>query len=252
LLPLFEHEGRYLPWGAGTSDRLDGIFDPSLRATDISRAIVALPLPLDLFQLPAGSPLLRMSAPPEWGDRPAPAESCAVLAPPARPGKKMEENLRYYRRRAERAGASAPRRLDDPNIDGLASLHTRRWRLRDEPGIFADRRMLAWLKEALPALQRRGLLRFYTIDMGSRMAAALCVLAAKRRAYYYIGGFDPEYASLGLGTILVGHAIGEAEKEGDLSFDFLRGSEPYKYRWGAVDEPTYARRLAPLRRASAA
>jgi CelD/BcsL family acetyltransferase involved in cellulose biosynthesis len=252
LLPLFEHEGRHLPWGAGTSDRLGGLFDPLIEVSEIARAIAALPLPVDLFQLPADSPLLNMPAPPDWGDQRVPAESCAVLALPACPGKKMEQNLRYYRRRAKQAGASAPQRADDPDIDELAALHTRRWRLRDEPGIFADRRVLAWLREALPALQRRGLLRFYTTGIGSRMAAALCVLAAKRRAFYYIGGFDPEYASLGLGTVLVGHAIGEAEREGDISFDFLRGREPYKYRWGAVDEATYARRLAPLRRASAA
>ena len=247
LLPLFAHEGRYLPWGAGTSDRLGGLFDPLIEASEIRRAIADLPLPLDLFQLPADSPLLDMPAPREWRDQRGPAESCAVLALPARPGKKMAQNLRYYRRRAERAGADEPQCVDDPDVDGLAALHTRRWRLAGEPGIFADRRMLAWLRQALPALQRRGLLRFYTIAIGSRIVAALCVLAAKRRAYYYIGGFDPEYASLGLGTILVGHAIGEAEKESDLSFDFLRGGESYKYRWGALDEPTYARRLSPLR-----
>lgn len=252
LVPLFEHGGRYLPWGAGTSDRLGGLFDPLIETAEISRAIAALPLPLDLFQLPADSPLLGTPAPSEWQDQRAAAEPCAVLALPACPEKKMRQNLSYYRRRAERAGAGAPRRADDPDIDALAALHTRRWRLRDKPGIFADRRVLFWLRDALPALQRRGLLRLYTIAIGPRIAAALCVFAAKRRAYYYIGGFDPEYASLGLGTVLVGHAIGEAGEEGDLSFDFLRGGESYKYRWGAVDEPTYARRLAPLRRATAA
>jgi len=252
LLPLFEHEGRYLPWGAGTSDRLDGLFDPLIETAEISRAIAALPLPLDLFQLSAHSPLLDVPAPPEWQDQRAAAEPCAVLALPARPEKKMAENLRYYRRRAKRAGVGEPQRVDDPDIDALAALHTRRWRLRDKPGIFADRRMLVWLREALPALQKRGLLRFHAIAIGSRIAAALSVLAAKRRAYDYIGGFDPDCASLGLGTILVGHAICEAEEEGDLSFDFLRGGEPYKYRWGAMDEPTYARRLTPLRQVAAA
>jgi CelD/BcsL family acetyltransferase involved in cellulose biosynthesis len=31
-------------------------------------------------------------------------------------------------------------------------------------------------------------------------------------------------------------------------FDFLRGREPYKYAWGAVDRPCHARRLTPAGR----
>jgi CelD/BcsL family acetyltransferase involved in cellulose biosynthesis len=33
--------------------------------------------------------------------------------------------------------------------------------------------------------------------------------------------------------------------EGLKEFDFLRGREDYKYRWGAIDRPSYARRLWP-------
>jgi CelD/BcsL family acetyltransferase involved in cellulose biosynthesis len=84
------------------------------------------------------------------------------------------------------------------------------------------------------------------------MTAALCVLCAKGRVFYYIGGFDPDHEALGLGTVLVGHAIAEAEAEGCCSFDFLRGQESYKYRWGAVDRPSYARRLVPPRWKAAA
>jgi CelD/BcsL family acetyltransferase involved in cellulose biosynthesis len=252
LLPLFKHDGRYLPWGAGTSDWLNGLFDPDLDAANVSAAMEVLSLPVDLFQMPAGSPLLAMPVPEGWADRSTAAESCAVLSLPARLGKKMAQNLRYYRRRAARAGAGEPRRNDVPDVDALAELHTRRWQERREPGIFSDARVLAWLREALPPLQQAGLLRFYTIEMGSRIVAALCVLCAKGRAFYYIGGFDPGHEALGLGTILVGHAIAEAEAEGCRSFDFLRGQEAYKYRWGAVDQPTYARRLVPPQRKAAA
>ena len=31
--------------------------------------------------------------------------------------------------------------------------------------------------------------------------------------------------------------------EGCAAFDFLRGAEEYKYRWGAVDQPMFALRL---------
>lgn len=245
LLPFFAHEGRLLLWGAGTSDWLDGLFDPRLDPCAVTQAIGRLAMPLDLFQLHPGSMLLRIEVPQGWSSHECPAESCAVLALPGAPSTRMTQKLRYYRRRAEHEGISAPQAAGAAEADALVALHTKRWNRSDEPGIFADPRMAAWQKAALPQLQAAGLLRLYAMRSGNATVAALCVLCAKRRAYYYIGGFDPDLAALGLGTILVGHAIGEAEREGHLSFDFLRGREPYKYRWGAVDQPAHARRLTP-------
>jgi len=245
LLPLFEHEGRLLPWGAGTSDWLDGIFDPALDPGALSQGVAALRRPVDLFQLRAGSPLLGMPTPEGWREQARAAESCAILSLPMQPSKKMAQNLRYYRRRAARAGIGEAGRGSAGDIDRLAELHTRRWNGRDEAGIFADPRMLGSLREALAALEAAGLLRLYILKDGAETLAALCAFGAKGRSYYYVGGFDPEHAALGLGTILVGHAIEEAQREGHRSFDFLRGREPYKYHWGAVDRPTHARQFIP-------
>lgn len=41
----------------------------------------------------------------------------------------------------------------------------------------------------------------------------------------------------------MGHAVEEAARDGAEKFDFLRGGEPYKYRWGAKAETNYRRRL---------
>jgi CelD/BcsL family acetyltransferase involved in cellulose biosynthesis len=53
---------------------------------------------------------------------------------------------------------------------------------------------------------------------------------------YYQTGWLPELASLSLGTVLVAEAIRAARADGARVFDFLRGQEPYKYRFGAVDK----------------
>lgn len=245
FVPLFEHERRLLPWGAGTTDWLDGVFDPALEAAALSRAVAELPLPIDFFQLRSNSPLMRMPAPEGWSESIGPAECCAVLALPTRTSGKMAQKLRYYCRRAERAGIGTAERGRSSDFDALADLHTRRWHERGEEGVLADPHLLAHQREALPALEAAGLLRLYLLRINAETVAALLVLGAKRRSFYYIGGFDPQHSALGLGTILVGHAVGEAEREGHRSFDFLRGREPYKYHWGAHDEPTHARRLAP-------
>jgi CelD/BcsL family acetyltransferase involved in cellulose biosynthesis len=44
---------------------------------------------------------------------------------------------------------------------------------------------------------------------------------------------------------MIGHAVEQAAAEGLLEFHFLRGREPYKYAWGAVDRPNHGRRLEP-------
>jgi CelD/BcsL family acetyltransferase involved in cellulose biosynthesis len=52
----------------------------------------------------------------------------------------------------------------------------------------------------------------------------------------YQSGWDRRYARHGLGNLLVLHALEFAAGHGARTFDFLRGTEPYKYRFGARDE----------------
>nr|BEK70277.1 hypothetical protein KPHV_75040 [Kitasatospora purpeofusca] len=53
-------------------------------------------------------------------------------------------------------------------------------------------------------------------------------------AYYQIG-WDQTWAPLRLGTAVIAEAIRAAAGQGLSTFDFLRGTEPYKYRFDAVD-----------------
>ncbi|WP_438035696.1 GNAT family N-acetyltransferase [Sorangium sp. So ce204] len=45
------------------------------------------------------------------------------------------------------------------------------------------------------------------------------------------------------GVVMLASAIEHAAREGARTVDFLRGREPYKYDWGAVDRWTFRRRL---------
>jgi CelD/BcsL family acetyltransferase involved in cellulose biosynthesis len=53
----------------------------------------------------------------------------------------------------------------------------------------------------------------------------------------YQSGWDPAYAHFSVGSVLVASAIRGAAAYGVGRFDFLRGSEEYKYRFGAA--PVY-------------
>jgi CelD/BcsL family acetyltransferase involved in cellulose biosynthesis len=132
----------------------------------------------------------------------------------------------------------------------LIDLHRARWTTRGESGVLADERVRRWHEAALPGLTAGGLARLYTLRLDGRVIAACYALcdpqrggAGARATYYYFGGFDPAYERLSPGTLVIGHAVERAVREGCGAFDFLRGREGYKYLWGATDTPTYRRRL---------
>jgi CelD/BcsL family acetyltransferase involved in cellulose biosynthesis len=62
--------------------------------------------------------------------------------------------------------------------------------------------------------------------------------------HWYLGGFDPAVAKLGLGKIAIGHGIRTSIAAGRRRFDFGRGAEDYKYWYGAVDRHLPARVVA--------
>jgi CelD/BcsL family acetyltransferase involved in cellulose biosynthesis len=89
--------------------------------------------------------------------------------------------------------------------------------------------------EAASRFLERGWLRLHALRFRGEVAAVLYCFLCRGTLYYYGGGFDPYLARLSPGTVLTGHAMAEAVREGAAEFDFLRGDEPYKYAWGAAD-----------------
>jgi CelD/BcsL family acetyltransferase involved in cellulose biosynthesis len=151
---------------------------------------------------------------------------------------KLRSNLRYYGRRLERKGAAIEAVTEASlaeSLDALFRLHEARWRKRGLPGVFASHRVRAFHREVSLAFLHRGWLRLYALRLRGEIRAVLYCFAARGRTLYYAGGFDPEVGRLSPGTVLTGHAIAEAIREGCSEFDFLRGNEAYKYAWGAVD-----------------
>ena len=63
---------------------------------------------------------------------------------------------------------------------------------------------------------------------------------------------DPQFEKLSVGTLLVGHAIKYAFDRRLSMFDFMRGEEPYKFRWTQQTRRIMAVRLGVSRRGRAA
>ncbi len=82
------------------------------------------------------------------------------------------------------------------------------------------------------------MLRLHTVSLDGQIRAALYCFHLGDRTVYYLSGFDPapDLAKFSLGTVLTARAIRHAiEEDSAREFDFLRGNEGYKYKWGARD-----------------
>ena len=93
---------------------------------------------------------------------------------------------------------------------------------------------------AARAALEAGTLQLMFIEVDGLKAAALFNFDYKNRIWVYNSGLDPMlFTSLSPGVVLTAKAIEYAIENGRDAFDFLRGGESYKYRFGAVDTTIY-------------
>ncbi len=252
LAPLYLEEAsrRLLPLGIGLSDDLDMIAAPDA-GPDIGPAVLDVLCrgagwdALSLEELGPGAAALAWVAPPAWSDDVAAQSRCPALAwgddaadvgavvPPVKLRK-----LRMARHRAGRRSAAvetATSDTADAHLDALFRLHAARWESRGEAGVLADASVQAFHRDATPRLAAAGLLHATLLRIEGRVAGVFHGLRRGRTLQAYLGGFDPAFAFESPGTVLMGHALDTMMAGGAGTLSLLRGAEPYKYEWGAVD-----------------
>jgi len=150
-----------------------------------------------------------------------------------------------FRQQLRRAGRTLERRdvkfrwvaceeMTEELLETVFRLHERRWSAKGRPSSF-DRSRAA-LHRRLIARAGPGRGPAMTLaEQGGRAVGALYGFCWRDVFAYYQMGWEPEWADARLGTILVSESIRLAGLAGARVFDFLRGAEPYKYRFGAAD-----------------
>lgn len=230
LAICYEYAGSLVFAGNGISDRLD-----ILAADEEAGEALTIHLAknrLDLQEIPSGSPLLRLPH--------SPCYVCPVLDTTAPIPPRLARNLRQQLRYLESEGdvhfetSTCPKALDL-----LVELHWARWRDKGESGVLAEPETACFHRRAAAGLAAAGLLRMHTLSVNGATIGVLYGFARSGTMYYYLSGFDPHWDRFSPGSLLIRYAIEWARDAGDTRFDFLRGAEPYKYRWGAVDQQQY-------------
>ncbi len=94
--------------------------------------------------------------------------------------------------------------------------------------------------DAARAAHQAGTLQLIFMEVRGKKAAALFNFDYKGRIWVYNSGLDPAlFGALSLGVVITAKAIEHAVENGRTTFDFLRGNETYKYRFGAADTRIY-------------
>lgn len=94
--------------------------------------------------------------------------------------------------------------------------------------------------ETAQSAMKAGTLQLMFMEVEGTKAATLFNFDYNGRIWVYNSGLDPAaFGQLSLGVVLTAKAIEWAAENGRSTFDFLRGNETYKYRFGAKDTEIY-------------
>lgn len=80
----------------------------------------------------------------------------------------------------------------------------------------------------------RGLIAVVLIERGDRLVAWRLLFRHGTKLWDYQTAYDPAFADVSPGTILVCTAIDYGYAHGCDEFDFLRGTDDYKWRWTSI------------------
>ncbi len=107
---------------------------------------------------------------------------------------------------------------------------------------FMEPQMQGFFLDVADMLQAKGWLQLAFLEIDGQRAASLLNFDYGDAILVYNSGYDPaQFSQLSPGIVVTAQCIEHAIALGRSKFDFLRGDEVYKYRFGAQD--TEVRRL---------
>jgi len=96
--------------------------------------------------------------------------------------------------------------------------------------------MRAYMKSAIQTAFAHGYLWLAFLTVDGVKAAACLNFDYKNKLWGYNSGVSRGFMELSPGWVLLGHQLQWACEHGRSEFDFMRGDEEYKYRFGAVNK----------------
>jgi CelD/BcsL family acetyltransferase involved in cellulose biosynthesis len=108
-----------------------------------------------------------------------------------------------------------------------------------EKAEFMTPRQEGFFRDMARRMAQLGLIRLFFMELdGGLVASSICFDYGSARLLYN-SGYHPDYSYYSVGLLLHALCLRDAIEQGKDYFDFLRGSEPYKYHLGGQNQILY-------------
>lgn len=121
---------------------------------------------------------------------------------------------------------------DDITEEDMGSFLNMMTHSRRDKSIFLTGEMRNYFKLLVKNMAAYGVVRLGFLNLGAVRVAAVLYFEYNKRIYLYNSGYNPDYSDLSVGLISKLFCIRESIANHNAVFDFLKGTEDYKYRLG--------------------
>jgi CelD/BcsL family acetyltransferase involved in cellulose biosynthesis len=105
-----------------------------------------------------------------------------------------------------------------------------------EKSAFLTTEMRTQMHRSARAAFQDGWLQLAFLTVNGEKAAGYLNFDYRNRIWVYNSGLDRRFQEYSPGWVLLGHLLQWANEKQRDEFDFMRGTEDYKYRFGGVDK----------------
>jgi CelD/BcsL family acetyltransferase involved in cellulose biosynthesis len=147
---------------------------------------------------------------------------------------KERHEIRRKQRRLEEAGQIRYRAAEGLSeaghaMDTFINLFKQN---RSDKASFMTGQMELFFRAIAEALSSEHMLRIGFLDLDSQPVAAVMCFDYHSIRYLYNSAYDSHFSALSVGLLNKVYSIQESIHQGMAQYDFLKGSEEYKYRLG--------------------
>jgi len=121
----------------------------------------------------------------------------------------------------------------DAEIDGFLELMAN----DPEKDAFLTDVMYTQMRASVHAAFKEGWLQLAFLEVDGKKACGYLNFDYNNRIWVYNSGLNFDYSEISPGWVLLGHLLQWANEHGRSEFDFMRGDEAYKYKFGGLDHP---------------
>ena len=149
--------------------------------------------------------------------------------------KKQRHEIRRKMRRAEESGRGVRWYIVSEESSLEAEMESFLALMAHDPekAAFLTDIMRSQMKSSAQAAFRAGYLQLAFLEVDGEKACAYLNFDYDNRIWVYNSGLDRRFMDLSVGWVLLGYLLEWANQHKRIEFDFLRGDEDYKYKFGA-------------------